>query len=123
MLRLVPALVGAGISPRDLLAVFAGDTGRSADLWPLVVALEEHAGNQIRAPRQVKEVAADIRDRFIEAAERMKAKRLGSVSEVQRCQAFWTHGGFCRYLGAARTGRLNWMSSVLGCCACKRNGE
>ena len=71
MLRLVPALVGAGISPRDLLAVFAGDTGRSADLWPLVVALEEHAGNQIRAPRQVKEVAADIRDRFIEAAERM----------------------------------------------------
>ncbi|MYH49182.1 MAG: AAA family ATPase [Gammaproteobacteria bacterium] len=73
MLRLVPALVGAGISPRDLLAVFAGDAGRSADLWPLVVALEEHAGNQIRAPRQVKEVAADIRDRFIEAAERMGA--------------------------------------------------
>ena len=71
MLRLVPALVGAGISPRDLLAVFADDTGRSADLWPLVVALEEHAGNQIRAPRQVKEVAADIRDRFIDAAERM----------------------------------------------------
>ena len=71
MLRLVPALVGAGISPRDLLAVFADDTGRSADLWPLVVALEERAGNQIRAPRQVKEVAADIRDRFIEAAERM----------------------------------------------------
>ncbi|MDE0258297.1 MAG: hypothetical protein OXR82_07890 [Gammaproteobacteria bacterium] len=71
MLRLVPALVGAGISPRDLLAVFADDTARSADLWPLVVALEEHAGNQIRAPRQVKEVAADIRGRFIEAAERM----------------------------------------------------
>ena len=74
MLRLVPALVGAGISPRDLLAVFAGDAGRSADLWPLVVALEEHAGNQIRAPRQVKEVAADIRDRFIGAAERMGTK-------------------------------------------------
>ena len=74
MLRLVPALVGAGISPRDLLAVFAGDAGRSADLWPLVVALEEHAGNQIRAPRQVKEVAADIRDRFIEAAERIGTK-------------------------------------------------
>lgn len=74
MLRLVPALVGAGISPRDLLAVFADDTGRSADLWPLVVALEEHAGNQIRAPQQVKEVAADIRDRFIEAAERIGTK-------------------------------------------------
>ena len=74
ILRLVPALVGAGISPRDLLAVFAGDTGRSADLWPLVVALEEQAGNQIRAPRQVKEVAADIRDRFNEAAERMGTK-------------------------------------------------
>lgn len=65
---------GAGTSPRDLLAVSAGDTGRSADLWPLVVALEEHAGNRIRAPRQVKEVAADIRDRFIEAEERMGTK-------------------------------------------------
>ena len=73
MVRLVPAVVGAGVSAPDLLAVFASDTGRSADLRPLVVALEEHAGNQIRAPREVREVAADIRDRFTEAAERMRA--------------------------------------------------
>ncbi len=74
MLGLVPALVGAGISSRDLLAVFAGDIEGSAGLQPLVVALEEHAGNQIRAPREVREVAADIRNRFIETAERMRAK-------------------------------------------------
>ena len=73
MVRLVPALVGAGISPLDLLAVFASDTARSAGFRPLVVALEEHAGNQIRAPREVREVAADIRNRFIESAERMGA--------------------------------------------------
>ena len=73
MVRLVPALVGAGVSPLDLLAVFASDTARSAGFRPLVVALEEHAGNQIRAPREVREVAADIRNRFIESAERMGA--------------------------------------------------
>ena len=73
MVRLVSALVGAGVSPSDLLAVFASDIERSTGLQPLVVALEEHAGNQIRAPREVREVAADIRDRFIEAAERMRA--------------------------------------------------
>ncbi len=72
MLRLVPALVGAGIAPRDLLAVFASDIERSTGLQPLIVALEEHAGNQIRAPREVREVAADIRNRFTEAAERMR---------------------------------------------------
>ena len=73
MVRLVPTLIGAGVPPLDLLAVFASDTARSSGLRPLVVALEEHAGNQIRAPREVREVAADIRDRFSEAAERMRA--------------------------------------------------
>jgi tetratricopeptide (TPR) repeat protein len=73
MVRLVSALVGTGVSPSDLLAVFASDIEKSTGLQPLVVALEEHAGNQIRAPREVREVAADIRDRFVEAAERMGA--------------------------------------------------
>ena len=77
MVRLVPALIGAGVSPPDLLAVFASDNEKSAGLQPLVVALKEHAGNQIRAPREIREVAADIRDRFIEAAERMRAARQG----------------------------------------------
>ena len=74
MVRLVPALIGAGIPSVDLLAVFASDTGRSAGLQPLVVALREHAGHKIRAPREIRQVAADIRDRFIEAAERMQTK-------------------------------------------------
>ena len=73
MIRVVSALVGAAVSPRDLLAIFASDFEKSTRLQPLVVALEEHAGNQVRAPREVREVAADIRGRFTEAAERMRA--------------------------------------------------
>ena len=73
MVRLVPALVGAGVSPPDLLAVFASDIEKATGLQPLIVALEEHAGNQIRAPREIREVAADIRDRFTEATERTRA--------------------------------------------------
>ena len=72
MLGLVPALIGAGVPPVDLLAVFASDTGTSAGLRPLVVALREHAGHKIRAPREIREVAADICDRFIEAAKRRR---------------------------------------------------
>ena len=73
MLRLVSGLVAAGSPPQDLLAVLASDTRKSASLRPLIVALHERAGNQVRAPREMREVAADIHGRFIEAAQRMRA--------------------------------------------------
>jgi len=39
---------------------------------PLIVALHRQAGNPIRAPREIGEVAADIRDRLREAEERVR---------------------------------------------------
>ena len=71
MLRLVVALVRAGAPPRDLLDVLTGETRKSGGLLPLIVALHERAGNRVRAPREVEEVAADIIRRFDEAAERI----------------------------------------------------
>ena len=73
MLRLVSGLVAVGAQPQDLLAVLASDTGKSAGLQPLIVALHERAGDRIRAPREIEEVAADIGVRFVEAAKRMRA--------------------------------------------------
>lgn len=77
MLRLVSGLVAAAVPPRDLLAVLATDIGKSASLSPLIVALRGHAGDRVRAPREVEEVAADIRERFREAAVRMRAGASG----------------------------------------------
>ena len=73
MLDLVVSVVARGVPPQDLLAVLSSDPAKSASLRPLIVALHERAGDPIRAPREVEEVAADIRDRFREAEERMRA--------------------------------------------------
>ena len=71
MLDLVAGLIARGVAPRELLAALSGDDGRSAGLRPLIVALHQRAGDRIRAPREVEEVAADIARRFAEAAERV----------------------------------------------------
>ena len=71
LLRLVPALVGAGAPPHDLLDVLTREIRKSDGLLPLIVALHERAGNRVRAPREIEEVAADISGRFDEAAERI----------------------------------------------------
>ena len=81
MVRLVSGLVAAGASPRDLLAVLSSDTGKAARLRPLVVALHELAGDPVRAPREIKEVAADILERFREADMRATIREaLGQIS-------------------------------------------
>ncbi len=73
MLDLVASLVARGAQPQDLLAVLASDPAKSANLRPLIVALHQRAGDLVRAPREIEEVAADIRDRFHKAEERMRA--------------------------------------------------
>ena len=73
MLRLVSGLVAVGAPPQDLLAALATDTGKSAILRPLIVALRTLAGNPVRAPREIEEVAADIGRQFDEATEQMRA--------------------------------------------------
>ncbi|MDE2863503.1 MAG: AAA family ATPase [Gemmatimonadota bacterium] len=70
MLDLVARLVTRGVPSHDLLAVFSSDTAKAESLRPLVVALHHRAGDPIRAPREVEEVAADIRERFHKAEAR-----------------------------------------------------
>ena len=73
MLRLVPNLVAAGAEERELVAILLSDPAKSGALAPLVVALRERLGETVRAPAEVREVAADVRER-IEERERSWAE-------------------------------------------------
>ena len=73
MLDLAAKLVARGVPPQDLLAVLSSDTAKSGTLHPLLVALHQRAGDGVRAPREVEEVAADVRGRFRETEEGMRA--------------------------------------------------
>ena len=75
MLDLVAGLVARGAAPRDLLAILSADTAKSTGLHPLIVALHQRAGDRVRAPREIEEVAVDIRGWFREAEERIRAVR------------------------------------------------
>jgi len=72
MLDLVTSLVARGAAPQELLAVLASDTAKAASLHPLIVALHQQAGDRVRAPSEVEEVGADIRERFHKAEERVR---------------------------------------------------
>ena len=79
MVDVVVGLVGRGVPPQDLLAVLSSDTTKSASLRPLVVALHRRAGNPVRAPREVDELAADIGECFREAEMRAVLETLGQI--------------------------------------------
>ena len=64
MLQLVPDLIADGASARDLVAVLSSDSTKSGMLAPLVVALREYGGEEVRAPEEVRKVAEDIRVRI-----------------------------------------------------------
>ncbi|MCY4025506.1 MAG: tetratricopeptide repeat protein [Acidobacteria bacterium] len=67
MLARVPVLLDAGAAARDLADILAED-GETADaVAPLIIALRQVAGQSVRAPAEVLEVAAHVRER-IEAA-------------------------------------------------------
>ena len=65
--RIVPDLVAAGASARDLADVLLSDKKKSNALGPLIVALLQHTGETVRAPLEVLEVAEDIRQRIEKA--------------------------------------------------------
>ena len=68
MLDHVPNLIAAGAYESDLVEVLSGDKEKADALWPLVVALRQHAGETVRAPVEVLEIATDIRNEFIAAS-------------------------------------------------------
>lgn len=71
MIELVPNLIAVGVSERDLVKILSSDQEKSAKLAPLVVALRQRMGEEVRAPIEVLEVAADIIQR-IEANARQE---------------------------------------------------
>ena len=60
VLEQVPKLIAAGASVRDLIAVLTIDSEKANKLLPLVVALRQRAGEVVRAPAEVMEIATDI---------------------------------------------------------------
>ena len=62
MLQLVPELIANGVLERDLVEILSG--GKSYALAPLIVALRQRAGEVVRAPVELLEIAADIDKRI-----------------------------------------------------------
>ena len=68
MLWVMPNLIAAGASTLELVEILTSDEAKSSALAPLIVALRQHAGETVRAPAEVLEVAADILKRIEEKA-------------------------------------------------------
>ena len=64
MQRIVPDLILSGASAHDLVEILSSDKANSDALLPLIVALRQHTGEEIRAPAEILEVAADLRERI-----------------------------------------------------------
>ena len=74
MLYFVPDLIALGASVPDLVEILSSDKAKSDALEPLIVALREYAtGEEVRAPEEVREVAADIIERI---EQRIEARAL-----------------------------------------------
>lgn len=68
VLGLVSALVAAGAPEHDLVKILSSDRTKADALAPLVVALRQRAGEVVRAPAEILEVAADIRTHIDKAS-------------------------------------------------------
>ena len=64
ILRLVPNLIATSASAHELVDILLSDRDKSGTLVPLIVALRQHTGEEVRAPVEILEVAADIRERI-----------------------------------------------------------
>ncbi len=74
MLYFVPDLIATGASASGLVEMLSSDTAKSDVLLPLIVALREYdTGEEVRAPEEVREVAADIIERI---EQRIEARAL-----------------------------------------------
>ena len=76
MLWVVPNLIAAGASTLELIEILTSDEAKSGALEPFIVALRQHAGETVRAPAEVIEVAADILKRI----EGKAAKGVSGIS-------------------------------------------
>ena len=80
MLHLVPDVIALGGAASDLGEILSSDTVKAETLDPLVVALREYdTGEAVRAPEEVREVAADVIERI---EQRIEANALQAGSAV-----------------------------------------
>ena len=75
MVRLAINFVAAGASERELVEILSRDRTKVRALGPLIVALRQRAGEAVRAPVQVLEVAADIRKRISASELKIRPSR------------------------------------------------
>ena len=68
ILEIAVDLVGSGVPAHEAVQILAGDEAKAEEFAPLVVALGQLAGDEVRASTEVFEVAADIR-RSIESRQ------------------------------------------------------
>ena len=57
----IPRLIAVGASEHDLVEILSNDKTKSDALMPLVIALRQRMGMEVRAPTEMLEVAEDIR--------------------------------------------------------------
>ena len=62
MVRIVVNLIALGAPERSLIDILTGDSTKAGAVFPLISALRQRAGEPVRAPTEVLEVAADIRE-------------------------------------------------------------
>ena len=62
ILAIVADLVAYGVPEQDIIEILAKDEAKSDEFGPLVVALQQIAGDEVRASTEVLEVAADVRE-------------------------------------------------------------
>ena len=84
LLALVPDLLAAGVSEHELIEILSSDSEKASTIVPLVIALRQRTGEVVRAPSEVLEVAADIREEIDAKAETADAAPPTSRSTWRR---------------------------------------
>ena len=67
-------LITAGVPEQDLINLLSSNPDKSNAFGPFLVALRQCAGEEVRAPSEVLEVAADIREKIEENARKETSK-------------------------------------------------
>ena len=80
MQGIVPELIAAGASERALVEILSSDKVNSGALAPLIIALRQRTGEEVRAPAELLEVAADVRADIRELIEARAAKGAPAAS-------------------------------------------
>ena len=62
----IPRLIAVGASEHDLVDILCNDETKSGALTPLIIALRQRMGVEVRAPTEMLEVAEDIRKQIEE---------------------------------------------------------